>query len=115
MKLVYLFIYLFVTDYNQESNFKGGIFGLYGDYSLYTELKLNEDMTFLFNHRVLNGISYNNIKGMWKVKKNKILLFNYPVKEKIPNKYYLDGTKLCIESKKNNKFPTYLKKVTETD
>jgi hypothetical protein len=91
-----------------------GTYGVYLDWSTYTELTINENHTFEYIDRGFTGIGYKNF-GKWKIEKGKLILYDYKennsfspmptiweIKEKglcnITKKHKRKG--LCIELKK---------------
>ena len=99
-KLKYcLLILVFSCTYNIYTI--KGTYGSYADYSLYTELTLNDDSTYLFKD-ITPENKISNEQGTWTVHHNKLILKSFD--NKSLRQFRIKGYSVCPITQKD-KFP----------
>lgn len=82
-----------------------GTYGIYLDWSTYTELIIKENQTFQYIDRGFTGIGYKN-NGKWKVKKGKLILYDYDENNSfrpMPTVWKIEENELCNITKKQKR------------
>ncbi len=65
----------FITQLISGQEIKTGTYGVYLDWSTYTELTIKENQTFEYIDRDFTGIGYKNF-GKWKIEKGNLILYD---------------------------------------
>ncbi|GIK70535.1 MAG: hypothetical protein D8M18_10530 [Bacteroidetes bacterium] len=82
-----------------------GTYGVYLDWSTYTELTIKENQTFEYIDRGFTGIGYKNY-GKWKIKNGKLILYDYTENNSfhpMPTTWIIKKNELCNDTKKHKK------------
>ena len=88
---------------NHEIQF--GTYGVYLDWSTYTELVIKENQTFEYIDRGFTGIGYKNY-GKWKIQKGKLILYDYVENyshSPMPTIWKIKEKELCNITKKHKR------------
>ena len=87
----------------QEIQF--GTYGIYADWSIYTELTIKENQTFEYIDRGFTGLGYKN-NGRWKIQNGKLLLYDYGENNlfsPMPTIWRIKENELCNITKKHKR------------
>ena len=93
----------FITQLMSGQELKMGTYGVYLDWSTYTELTIKENQTFEYIDRGFTGIGYKNF-GKWKIEKGNLILCDYDENNShtpMPTTWIIKQNELCNDTKKH--------------
>lgn len=103
-KILFIIVLYFCTNFLfgqtiPKQDIKTGTYGIYWDWSTYTELTINANLTFSYLVRDFQGNKSTECEGKWKVKKRKLFLIcrdKILYQRPIPIKWKIKENELCL-------------------
>ena len=95
--ILIIFAIISLSFLSKGKTFRPGIYSLEIDYSWRIKLEIKSDSTFSFFEQRELGSSPSN-EGNWKIKNQKLVLFNFKSKtkfDKIPSNWKIKKDKIC--------------------
>lgn len=92
-------------DQKDQHEIQFGTYGVYWDWSTYTELVIKENQTFEYIDRDFSGIGFKNY-GKWKIQKGILILYDYVENNSnglMPTIWKIKEKELCNITKKHKR------------